>query len=281
MKANKKPECRINRRAKDLEGTTVPKGPFDPNPWFADLFDDYRELPKEEVLPGYDSGCEFGSVCINTAIYLPWLVGQLLKNGAKVKRVVITDIRQAKKMSHTGKPATLIINASGLGSMQIGGIKDTTMYPARGQVVVVRNEIDSMLLASGTSGGEPGDALYAMKRAAGGGTILGGTFQPDKWESQPDPDTAIRIMSRMVEAVPEIAGGKGIAGLSVVRHGVGLRPYRKSGVRIEEEKLDDDTWIVHNYGHGGWGYQGSYGCAQEVVKLVEKVKKGRSGRAKL
>lgn len=264
-----------------MECSTVPKGPFDPKPWFADLFDDYRELPRKDVLPGYDSACEFTSVCINTAVYLPWLVGQLLRNGAKVKRAVVSDIRQAKSMSHTGRPASLIINATGLGSMKIDGIKDSTMYPARGQVVVVRNEIEPMLLGSGTSGGEPGDALYAMQRAAGGGTILGGTFQPDNWESQPDPDTSLRIMSRIVEAVPHIAGGKGVAGLSVVRHGVGLRPYRKSGVRIEKEKLDDHTWIVHNYGHGGWGYQGSYGCAQDVVALVEKVKKGRSGRAKL
>lgn len=208
-------------------------------------------------------------------------MGQLLKNGAKVKRAVVSDIRQAKNLSHTGRPASVIINATGLGSMKIEGIKDSTMYPARGQVVVVRNEIHPMVLGSGTSGGEPGDALYAMHRAAGGGTILGGTFQPDNWESQPDPDTAIRIMSRIVEAMPEIAGGKGIAGLSVIRHGVGLRPYRRSGVRIEEEKLDEETWIVHNYGHGGWGYQGSYGCAQDVVELVEKVKKGRNGRAKL
>lgn len=193
----------------------------------------------------------------------------------------MSDIRQAKKMSHTGRPASLIINATGLGSMKIEGIKDSTMYPARGQVVVVRNEVHPMLLGSCAEGEAAGDALYAMQRASGGGTILGGTFQPDNWESQPDPDTSIRIMSRIVEAVPEIADGKGIAGLSVIRHGVGLRPYRKAGVRIEAEKLDDETHIVHNYGHGGWGYQGSYGCAQDVVELVEKVKRERSGRAKL
>ncbi|KAL6859947.1 D-amino acid oxidase [Amphichorda felina] len=273
--------CQIQRREKDNGPSTLPNALFDPKPWFADLFPDYHELAPADVLPGYDSGCEYTSVCINTAIYLPWLVGQLLKNGVKLKRTVVSDIRDAKKMSHTGRPATLIINASGLGSLKLGGVRDTTMFPARGQVVVVRNEMDAMLIVSGTEDG-PSDALYAMTRGGGGGSILGGTFQADSWESQPDPSTALRIMKRVVEVKPEIAGGKGIAGLDVIRHAVGLRPYRKGGVRIEEERLDDETWIVHNYGHGGWGYQGSYGCANEVVGLVAKIQqKKQSCKAKL
>lgn len=274
-------ECQFPRRIKDQGLSTTPKGPFAPRPWFATIFDDFRELPAAEVPRGYDSACEFTSVCINTAIYLPWLAGQLVKNGAQLKRAVVRDIREAKHLSHTGRTASLIINASGLGALKMGGVRDADMYSARGQVVVVRNEVDSMVLASGTDDG-PSDAVYAMKRAAGGGTILGGTFEVDNWESQPDPSTALRIMSRIVEANPGIADGKGVAGLSVVRHGVGLRPYRKGGARVEEEKLDDETWIVHNYGHGGWGYQGSYGCANSVVDLVAKVQeKRRSSRAKL
>ena len=197
-------------------------------------------------------------------------MGQLLKNGAKLKRAIVTDIREAKKMSHTGEPASIIINATGLGASKLGGVEDKTVYPARGQIVLVRNEIDSMLIASGTEDG-PSDSLYAMKRAAGGGTILGGTFDPNNWESQPDPNTALRIMSRIVKAYPKIAGGQGIEGLDVIRHGVGLRPYRKDGVRLESERLDDETWIVHSYGHAGWGYQGSYGCAQNVVELVDAI----------
>jgi D-amino-acid oxidase len=33
----------------------------------------------------------------------------------------------------------------------------------------------------------------------------------------------------------------------------------------------DGTWVVHNYGHAGWGYQGSYGCAERVVELVDEI----------
>lgn len=250
------------------------------DPWFRNLFDDYRELPESSVLPGYDSACEFTSVCINTAIYLPWLVGQLLKKGVVLKRAIIRDIGECKTMSHTGKPTTIIINASGLGAKSMGGVNDENMVPIRGQVALVRNEISPMVGVSGTEDGY-GEEMYMMRRAAGGGTILGGTYQPNNWESQPDPSIAARILSRVVKARPEIADHKGVGGLSVIRHAVGLRPSRKGGVRIERERLDSNTWVIHNYGHAGWGYQGSYGCAELVVELLHTIQRDRDSRSKL
>lgn len=126
-----------------------------------------------------------------------------------------------------------------------------------------------MLTISGTDDGDD-EVCYIMQRAAGGGTVLGGTYQKGQWESQADPNTAMRIMRRAVELCPELTGGKGVEGLDVVRHGVGLRPYREGGVRIEREVVEG-VRVVHNYGHGGWGYQASYGCAEGVVELVEEV----------
>lgn len=258
-----------------MQDMKLPDEVFRTNPWYQEMFPDWREQNPSEVTPGFDSGCEYTAVCINTAIYLPWLVGQCLKNGVIFKRAVLTHINEAKKLSHTGKTATIIINSTGLGSFKLGGVADKTMAPARGQTVLVRNESTPMLILSGNDDG-PTEETYLMMRAGGGGTILGGTYDVGNWESQPDPNIAIRIMQRIVDVRPEIADGKGVAGLSVIRHAVGLRPYRKAGVRIEEEKLDADTWVVHNYGHAGWGYQGSYGCAEDVVELVEKVTKEKA-----
>ena len=45
---------------------------------------------------------------------------------------------------------------------------------------------------------------------------------------------------------------------------------REGGVRLEKEKIDG-TWVVHDYGHGGFGYQSSYGCSQAVVELVAQA----------
>lgn len=76
-------------------------------------------------------------------------------------------------------------------------------------------------------------------------------------------------MKRAVTLCPQLTGGKGIEQLSVIRHGVGLRPGREGGTRIEREHINGLP-IVHSYGHGGGGYQSSYGCAEEVVRLVDE-----------
>ena len=264
-------ECQILRRQDDMLKATGPMSSlFDPNPWYQKMFDDFRELKQEEITGANDSGCEFTSICINTAVYLPWLLGQCISNGVVVKRAVLSDINAAKQLSHTGLPAPVIINATGLGSLKLGGVEDTALMPARGQIVVVRNECSHMIASSQTEDG-PKELLYIMQRAAGGGTILGGTMDLGNWESKPDPNIAVRIMKRAVKAQPQLTGGRGIEGLDIIRHGVGLRPYRKGGVRIQEEQLDDGTWIIHNYGHSGWGYQGSWGCAEIAVRLFHKV----------
>ena len=100
------------------------------------------------------------------------------------------------------------------------------------------------------------------------GTILGGSYQKGSWESQPDPNLANRIMKRAVALCPRLTNGKGIEHLDVIRYGVGLRPVREGGTRIEREKIDD-VFVVHNYGAGGAGYQSSYGCAEAAVELVD------------
>ncbi|KAK7956289.1 D-amino-acid oxidase [Apiospora aurea] len=259
-----KMKSRVYRREKDLQklrgGEYAFDGLFKEDPWYKTLFEDFRELSKDELPRGVASGAEFTSVCINTMLYLPWLAFSS------------TSPRPPHGVTRGGSKKAkvdLVINTTGLMASRLGGVADQDVVPVRGQVVVVRNEAPYMVTKSGTDDAE-GDVFYIMTRAAGGGTILGGTYQKGQWESQADPNTALRIMKRAVEMVPELADGKGVQGLDVVRHGVGLRPYRNGGVRLEKEKIGG-TWVVHNYGHAGWGYQGSYGCAERVVELVDEA----------
>ncbi|KAL8803882.1 MAG: hypothetical protein Q9200_006044 [Gallowayella weberi] len=235
-------------------------------PWYKDIVPNFRQLSGEQLGSEYDNGHAFTTVCINTAIYLPWLASQCLLKGVVFKRANLNHISDAANIHHSGKKADVIVNCTGLSARKLGGVEDQNMMPIRGQTVLVRNEAHVMCLSSGTDDGEE-EVCYLMQRAAGGGTLLGGSYQRGNWDSQLDPSLAIRIMKRAVDLCPALTGGKGIEHLDIIRQGVGLRPHRQGGTRIETEKIDG-VWTVHNYGHGGFGYQSSYGCSKEVVKLV-------------
>ena len=85
-------------------------------------------------------------------------------------------------------------------------------------------------------------------------------------------------MRRSIELCPQLVPpGAGIEALQVIRHQVGLRPYRRGGPRIEKELTVDEVGalkVVHSYGAGGTGFQGSYGMADRVVELVGESLRG-------
>ncbi|SMY27957.1 unnamed protein product [Zymoseptoria tritici ST99CH_1A5] len=243
--------------------------------WFKDVVPNFKVLSKAQTPDGMDGGTSFTSVCINTALYLPWLASQCLALGSVLKRGIVEHVTDAAKLHHSGRPADLVVNCTGLSSLKLGGVQDTTLYPARGQIVLVRNSPGVMASTSGTDDG-PEEAVYIMDRAAGGGCVLGGCLQKGNWESQPDPNLAVRIMKRAVELCPQmVPPGAGIEALSVIRHGVGLRPMREDGIRVDKEVIAGPDGrkvaVVHNYGHGGYGYQTSYGATADAVKLVEEA----------
>jgi D-amino-acid oxidase len=87
--------------------------------------------------------------------------------------------------------------------------------------------------------------------------VVGGTEEHGEWSRTPDPATADDVLARAARLVPELADAK------VLQHKVGLRPARPE-VRVE--RVGD---VVHSYGHGGAGVTLGWGCADEVVSLVE------------
>jgi hypothetical protein len=76
-----------------------------------------------------------------------------------------------------------------------------------------------------------------------------------------DYEMADQIARKCIAMYPEMTGGRGVEGLDVVKHIVGLRPSRKGGCRLEIERMECGV-VVHNYGElpdemkvdcrGGW-----------------------------
>jgi D-amino-acid oxidase len=101
--------------------------------------------------------------------------------------------------------------------------------------------------------------MYAIPRTHD--CVFGGTNEvSDNLNADPKTTKAI---------VAECSRVLSIDSPKVLRERVGLRPFRKSGVRLEEEKLGDGRTVIHNYGHGGSGFTLSWGCAENVWQITE------------
>ena len=97
--------------------------------------------------------------------------------------------------------------------------------------------------------------------------ILGALVEPDEWSTDINLDNhepIRRLYERCVEFLPILKKAR-LDAAEPVR--VGLRPFRKQSVRVEQVP---GTAIFHNYGHGGAGVTFSWGCADEVAELVRE-----------
>ena len=195
-----------------------------------------------------------------------------------------------------GGPIDLVVNCTGLGAASLVGVEDKTVYPVRGQVIRleapwVKEGYTRQI--GGLDGGEGGQRTYVIPRV-NGEVIVGGTREENDWEAKPRRDTRKDILRRALEICPDLlppnerAMGRGgqeawkrLEKL-VLGDVVGFRPARKAGIRLE---LGNDVAIdgrrrigvVHNYGHGGAGWQSCWGCAEDVATLVKDWLEGADG----
>lgn len=74
-------------------------------------------------------------MCINTPVYLKWLLSEFTALGGKVRRQTLRHIHDAAE--EDGSTAS-IVNCSGLQARYLGGVQDQKVFATRGQTVLVR-----------------------------------------------------------------------------------------------------------------------------------------------
>ena len=217
-------------------GTELLREPA-PDPWW---LSGVRSLERETALPpGYADGWTFVAPVVDMPVHLRWLVGRIQGLGGTLTRM---------NLSALPDDGCVVVNATGLGSRHFGA--DPAVVPVRGQVVVVEQVgLDRWLL-------DTVGPTYVVPRTDE--VVLGGTDVEGEWSRTPDPAVAEGILHRAAALVPELEGAR------VLRHKVGLRPSRPT-VRLERVGN-----VVHCYGHGGAGVTLGWGCAQDVVGLVDE-----------
>lgn len=244
---------------------------------------------------------------INTTRAMRWLLFLVRAKGA----CLVTETFDADLLGKEGEllrryAAAALVNAAGLGSRVLAA--DKGVYPVRGALLRVRNpgteefpKVEAALAVSvgvfrGAAGGGRGTAAAAAAGSAsaelsaeteadteadmvflvprGKGILLvGGLVQPreealDLIVSSP---AVVRMRERAEAFLPALRGAE----LDTNPLVQGLRPFREGGVRVEREGRErvggGRSRVVHSYGHGGSGWTLSWGCAGEVVGLVEEV----------
>ncbi|KAF1955199.1 nucleotide-binding domain-containing protein [Byssothecium circinans] len=235
--------------------------------WFEDLVGGLEILGKGECPEGAAFGVVYPRTFrIHTQVYLNWLLAQALKQGIKTIRRHYSSLTS---LLADFPETTVLLNCSALGSLHLTDVRDTNMYPCRGQTVLVAEPkvpIERMYFRS-PHRIDP-SVSYVFPRLNGGGVILGGSRQDGNWSAEVDYELSKEIMRKCCELYPELGR---VEDLQVISHNVGLRPSRVGGTRVELEKWGNGVPVVHNYGHAGAGFQSSWGTAERAVELVKKA----------
>ncbi|KAG1048753.1 hypothetical protein G6F43_008876 [Rhizopus delemar] len=243
------------------------------DPWFKNIVKDFNFLNEKDELPeGAKIGHYYTTVLINSPVYLKWLETKFKELGGIIEQRMIRDI---KVFADQNKDVDVLINCTGLGSKYIGGVKDKALYPTRGQTLVVKApHVKRTLSYVGNHG-----ITYVIPRSDGT-AILGGSCDENDSNPFSDEDTNRRILAFTKKLCPELYQN---GDPEIVAYNVGLRPTRKGGPRFENDiiytKKGRKVLVTHAYGHGGFGFQSSWGSAEYTVDLMERgIKKMKEAK---
>src|ERR1700736_4712978 len=208
----------------------------------------------------FESGFALRVPLMDTTIYLDYLANRFQKAGGAIQEKV-----RLEKLDDVDPKFDLVINCAGIGARELA--RDVDLEPHRGQVAIVP-KIDNLQCAVVC---DDAPLMYAIPRT--NDCVFGGTNQVSE-NLDVDPVTTSTIVAECSRVLK-------IENPRVLRERVGLRPFRKSGVRLERGKLGDGRTVIHNYGHGGSGFTLSWGCAEEVLAIAEQSQPRSAKRFRL
>ncbi|ESK96340.1 d-amino-acid oxidase [Moniliophthora roreri MCA 2997] len=255
----------------------------DPHP--CDYYPDFKFLPEDKLIPGAVQGVSFSTLTIDPPTYLNYLLSRFCGAGGIIVRGTVSHIVQVIEggigiFSHSApSPPDAIVICAGLGTRFLGGIEDKAMYPIRGQTVLLRAPWVQDMPCFFRDDRNP---AYVIPRGSGN-VLVGGTFHANDWYPKPRPEITQEMLEHAISLCPELAPPEirserepTVEDLKtiIIEEGVGLRPARHGGIRLGVEWMDTVVSerkipVVFNYGHGGYGYQSSWGSAAAAVDILE------------
>ena len=222
-------------------------------PDWAPLLPGVRPCASDELPAGYAHGYRFVIPAIDMPPYLAYLLARLKDAGGTFQQDAVTSL----EMVSGSVPA--VVNCTGMGARELA--RDATLRPVRGQLVIIANPGVEIGLVEAEDEEDLTELTFLIPHRST--LVLGGTAEPDDDRAYPDLDSTRAILARCVRL------DRRVAGAPVLAERVGFRPERPE-VRVAGERYGD-SWIWHNYGHGGAGVTLSWGCAEEITTDVLAV----------
>ncbi|KAF5372402.1 hypothetical protein D9757_011615 [Collybiopsis confluens] len=216
---------------------------------------------------------------IDTDVYMMWLHFILDCKGATFVTERMNGILSAQEEALLSRfDAFAIVNATGIAALELAG--DETVYPLRGAIIRVKNDgtkfpkITEALAVTHDDTSATGEDIVFIVPRNDNILILGGIAEPHQWDLDLTVDSPVikRMRERCNAFVPGLESAEYDDETQLLQ---GLRPFRKSNVRVEREtqsrKDGSYSRIIHTYGQGGAGFSLSFGCAGTVVCLLQEI----------
>jgi D-amino-acid oxidase len=226
------------------EGVVVERGVADR--WWAEALPRWREARPDELPAGASGGVVATVPLVTMPVFLPWLENRCVEAGVELVSGWVRDLAEV--------PGDVVVVAAGLRSGTL--LDDHAGVPSRGQVALLANPGLARWVVDDD---HPDGMVYALPHP--GWVVCGGTDVVGSWDSEPDRAVHEAILRRVRQVVPELARAE------VLGARVGLRPVAPE-VRLAASDVGGRP-VVSCYGHGGAGVTLSWGCADEVVELVD------------
>ncbi|XP_025420564.1 D-aspartate oxidase [Sipha flava] len=251
---NKKDErCGINEVSGFMFSSRGPE--FVKNHYLENCISDYRDATHEELQAHYSPdnnvltkyGIFYTSMVIECKRFLPWALKKISDSGGIIIK------RRIESLEELYGEYDVIFNCTGFEAKQL--CSDVNVIPIRGQVIRVKAPwIKNFYYYDSDT--------YIIPSKDDGTVVLGGCRHFGSYEESVNERNTEEILEKCVNLIPSLKNALKMD----YEIWVGLRPYRNK-IRIEMEQINN-TVIVHNYGHGGYGVTLAPGTAKYAVDLL-------------
>ncbi|KAI8337886.1 hypothetical protein BC941DRAFT_351611 [Chlamydoabsidia padenii] len=265
--ANTEPESGVSYTP-GVQYYGIPDAPGEDCHWVRDMFQDYEKIPTKDLPEGIIGGYRYVAFTANVPVYLAFLVKTLISLGGKLERQTFDSLQTVIDQY---KDADTLINCTGMGSYYLKDVQDHTLYPVRGQTVIVRAPHIKHQIYKDVCRTER-FCTYIIPR--GDGTVvLGGTLDRDSTNYESEPELTKAILENCYKLHPYLTHYKGPDAFDILSVDVSFRPGREGGIRMEKETRyrnnGDKVTVAHHYGHSCHGFQSSWGSCHKLLQLLK------------